>query len=117
MKKLYFLIFFSFFATLAIAQDGKFVESNALTEILQPKSIKFYPNPATTVINFELLKANQREMTLQVYNFVGKKVYELNNVNQKTALSLTEFYRGVYIFQLRDKAGRIIESGKFQVVK
>ncbi len=117
MKKLYFLIFFFCFTVLSYAQEARTLENNSLPEIFQAKAIKFFPNPATSFINFELTKVNQRDLTLQVYNFVGKKVYELNNVNQKTTLSLTEFYRGVYIFQLRDKSGRIIESGKFQVVK
>jgi hypothetical protein len=27
------------------------------------------------------------------------------------------YYRGLYIFQLRDRSGRIIESGKFQVIR
>lgn len=117
MKKLYILLFFACLVSLAEAQESKTVGNTTLPEINQAKAIKFFPNPATTVINFELIKLTQREMTLQVYNFVGKKVYEQNKINQKTSLSLSEFYRGVYIFQLRDKAGRIIESGKFQVVK
>lgn len=117
MKKLYFLIFFFSLTAFANAQESRVLGNNPLTDVLQSKNVKFYPNPATSVINFELTQANLRSVTLQVYNFVGKKVYELNNVNQKTTLSLTEFYRGVYIFQLRDKSGRILESGKFQVVK
>lgn len=48
---------------------------------------------------------------------MGKKVYELQNVNNKNTVDLSNFYRGVYIFQLRDKNGKIVESGKFQVVK
>ncbi len=117
MKKFYLIILFFSFISLANAQVPRVVESNPLLNAAPAKAIKFYPNPATSFINFELIKSNQKGATLQVYNFVGKKVYELSNLNQKTSLSLTEFYRGVYIFQLRDKSGRIVESGKFQVVK
>ncbi len=52
-----------------------------------------------------------------IFNFIGKKVEDLKVTDQKITVSLTDFYRGVYIFQLRDKQGNIIESGKFQVVK
>ena len=117
MKKFYLIILFFSFIGLANAQVYKVVETNPMLIAAQAKAIKFYPNPATTVLNFEIIKSNQKDATLQVYNFVGKKVYELSNLNQKTSLSLTDFYRGVYIFQLRDKSGRIVESGKFQVVK
>jgi hypothetical protein len=48
---------------------------------------------------------------------MGKKMEELAPGSQIINLSLNTFYRGIYIFQLRDKKGKIIESGKFQVVK
>ena len=48
---------------------------------------------------------------------MGKKVYELIPTTQRINVSLSNFYRGVYIYQLRDKAGKIIDSGRFQVVK
>jgi hypothetical protein len=48
---------------------------------------------------------------------MGKKVYELTPASQRISLSLNTFYRGVYIFQLRDKFGKLIDSGRFQVVK
>jgi hypothetical protein len=36
----------------------------------------------------------------------------------KVSFTLDDHYtRGLYIFQLRDQAGRLIESGKFQVNK
>lgn len=80
--------------------------------------VKFYPNPATTVINFEFSKPNpDATYTLQVYNFIGKKVSEVVISNNKASVSLDNYFRGVYIFQLRDKTGKILESGKFQVVK
>jgi len=116
MNKFYLILFcigFSFFST---AQEQKRGDNNT-SDVIKAKIVKFYPNPATTVINFEFLQPVQRDFILQVYNFVGKKVYELPTVSQKTTVPLNDFFRGVYIFQLRDKSGHILESGKFQVVK
>jgi uncharacterized protein YxeA len=81
------------------------------------KVVKFYPNPATTAINFELPEALNKSYTLQLYNFMGKKVDETNTATPRVSFSLDRFYRGVYIYQLRDKYGKIVDSGKFQVVK
>ncbi len=81
------------------------------------KLIKPYPIPATTVINFDFLYGYDKSFSLQIYNFMGKKVNEMNNVPQKINLPLDDFYRGIYVYQLRDKNGKIIDSGKFQVVK
>ena len=81
------------------------------------KFIKFYPNPAVSVINFEFEKGYDKSSSFQVYNFIGKKVIDLKSVTQKINIPLTDFYRGVYIYQLRNKTGKVIESGKFQVIK
>ncbi len=81
------------------------------------KTLKFYPNPAVSFINFEFEKNYDKSYSLLIYNFIGKKVVEIKVSEQKINIPLTDFYRGVYIFQLRDKQGNIIESGKFQVAK
>ena len=81
------------------------------------KTVKFYPNPAASFINFEFKKDYDKSFTLLIYNFIGKKMTELKPTEQKITVPLTEFYRGVYIFQVRDVQGNIVESGKFQVVK
>jgi hypothetical protein len=48
---------------------------------------------------------------------MGKKVYEVKNTAPRITINLDDFYRGIYVFQLRDKNGLILETGKFQVVK
>jgi hypothetical protein len=54
---------------------------------------------------------------IQLYNFLGKKVYEASNLNQRTSIDLSDYIRGVYIYQLYNKVGKLVESGKFQVSK
>lgn len=84
----------------------------------QTKIVKCYPNPATAVINFEFKSGKDKNSQLQIYSFTGKKMTDLAvNSGKITVLLDNEYYRGVYIFQLRDKNGRIIETGKFQVVR
>lgn len=116
MNKFYLIIIFSCLTFFAHSQTGKIGDAGLVPDV-QSKVVRFYPNPATSIINFEFSKPVQKDYTLQVFNFVGKKVFESNAVLQKTSVLLTDFYRGLYIFQLRDKTGRIIESGKFQVNK
>lgn len=79
--------------------------------------LRTYPNPATSVVNFDFQKGYDKGYSIQVYSFLGKKMYEANNITARTTLNLTEFTRGVYIYQLRDRSGKIVESGKFQVSK
>jgi len=81
------------------------------------KIIKFYPNPAVSIITFDLQKKSEKTFTLVIYNFLGKKVYEAPVQDEKKIINLSDFFRGIYIYQLKDETGRVIESGKFQVNK
>ena len=80
------------------------------------KIVKLYPNPATSnFITFELQKTNERNLSIQIYNFLGKKMYEGQNVAAKLTVDLSDFNRGVYIYHVSDQSGKLVESGKFQV--
>ena len=80
------------------------------------KVVRFYPNPATSLITFDFQQTDEKnQLNLQIFNLTGKKVHEVGKITPKTIVNVNDFYRGVYIFQLRDKNGKVIDSGKFQV--
>jgi hypothetical protein len=114
-------IFYILFITLLSSIQVKSQNSNVLanTNLQEPdlaRHVKFYPNPATSQITFDFLKESDRGFSFQIFNFMGKKVFE-TQVNNRSILNLTEFTRGIYIFQLKNSQGTMIESGKFQVNK
>ena len=112
MKKYFYILLF----ILAFSFDSSAqVKRNLLQEV--SSSVKFYPNPAVSFINFEFEKDYNKSYTLYIYSFIGKKVVELKFNELKITVPLNDFYRGVYIFQFRNKQGTVVESGKFQVVK
>jgi len=113
MKIFYILIFTVLFSSASFSQNKVAAPSSEATV----KFMRFFPNPAVSVINFEFQKGFDKYYTFQVFNFIGKKVVDLKSVTPKMVIPLTEFFRGVYIYQLRDRTGKIIDSGKFQVVK
>lgn len=80
------------------------------------KFVQCYPNPATTNINIDLAVI-EKGYTLTVYNFIGKKIEDVKLANAHTNLNLESYFRGLYIYQLRNKQGQLIESGKFNVIK
>ena len=79
--------------------------------------MKIYPNPAVSFIKFDFQKNYERGYTLHVINFIGRQVNEVKNIDASTTLDLTTYNRGVYIYQLKDQSGKLIESGKFQVAR
>lgn len=111
-KIVYILILFIGLTFTSFAQSKPPVPGEPIAKLIKP-----YPIPATTAINFDFLYGYDKSFSLQIYNFMGKKVIEVNKLLPRTYMPLQDFYRGIYVYQLRDKEGNIIESGKFQVVK
>ena len=109
-------IFYALSTILLLSFSGKSQDRNPGQEPTAP-IVKFYPNPATSIITFDFQKTPEKGHTIQLYNFLGKKVYEASNLSQRTAINLSDYIRGVYIYQLYDKTGKLVESGKFQVSK
>jgi hypothetical protein len=86
--------------------------------LVNAKITKAYPNPATSYIVFEFDKTVDRSFSLQIFAFYGKKMTEIHINESKLNINLDDNYmRGLYIYQLVDLSGKIVESGKFQVNK
>jgi len=84
----------------------------------QVKVVKFYPNPATSYINFEFPENIDKTYTLDIYSFTGRKIIELPVSGNRISLTLSnEFYRGIYVFHLLDRTGKVVDFGKFQVIR
>ncbi|MBS1917478.1 MAG: T9SS type A sorting domain-containing protein [Bacteroidetes bacterium] len=115
MRIFYIVISFLLLAAVNVkAQNASSIPSQEP----EVKRVKFYPNPATSFITFEFQKQQSSEsFSFVVFNFLGKEVHKEDNITPKTIINLTDFPRGIYIFQLKDQNGRVIESGRFQVNK
>jgi hypothetical protein len=86
--------------------------------IVAQRQIRSFPNPATTSIQFEFKQKVPLENTqLKIFNFLGKKVAEIPRLANSIRMDLSGFHRGIYIYQLTDARGRVLESGKFLVEK
>lgn len=109
-KKFLFVISLTFVSWMVFAKPST-------SEAVQVQVVKCYPNPATSIINFEFAKNIDKNYTLQIYSFLGKMMSENIVSANKFSVTLDNYFRGIYIYQLKDKAGRIVESGKFQVVR
>jgi hypothetical protein len=78
---------------------------------------KFYPNPAVSYIIFEIDKEPNQTYTLQIYSFLGKMVKNIPDIVDRYTVNLSDLYRGLYTFQLKDQSGRVTDSGIFQLNK
>lgn len=113
MKYLYTICLLAF-----LGVGSSFATGHDLLNSTSTKIARVYPNPATSYIIFEFDKSVDRSYTLQIYAFFGRKMTEIRLTDPRVNITLDDNYlRGLYIYQLHDQSGRIIESGKFQVNK
>lgn len=110
---LFFIVLFS--ATMAFGQTLPHGQNDPTAP--KEKVLKVYPNPATTKINFQVQGNNEGTFEIIIYNFLGKRINDLKNINTNTSLDLSNYYSGIYIYQLRDAKGNLVESGKFNVIR
>ena len=76
-------------------------------------SIVIFPNPATEVVN---VKSDATIATIEVMNFVGQAVYNVNNVASKTAkINVTTLTSGVYFVKVTTDQG--IRTAKITVTR
>jgi hypothetical protein len=100
------------------ASAGAQIRTSSLVDVgTQTPLLKSYPNPATTVITFDFQKNFEKGYSIQIYSFLGRKMIEQQLVADITTINLTDFTRGVYIYKVFDKNGRLVETGKFTVSK
>jgi len=111
-----FLTILSFILLIAIQSQGQTTRSTP-SSVTVDRIIKLYPNPATTYITFDLQKGYEKGFSIQIYSFLGKKMFEAQNIPSIVPIDLAEFNRGLYMYHLIDASGKVIESGKFQVTK
>ena len=113
-------LFYLVLLTVLLSAAGANAQSRVagFPDIGASATVRFYPNPASFIITFDdFSKKYDKNYSIQLFNFLGKKVYEFNLGDQKNSVNLSDFFRGIYIFQLREPGGKIVESGKFQVIK
>lgn len=113
MMRIFYLLSIILLITVQVQSQSR---STPLSEP-ETKIVKFYPNPAVSTITFDSETPDEKTYSFQIFNFLGKKVYEAPAFNSKTIVNVSDFSRGIYIFWLRDQNGRILQSGKFQVIK
>jgi hypothetical protein len=100
-----------------VANFSATAQNKISTAIDVPKIVKLYPIPATTVVNFDFGASADKIATFEIYNFSGKKVYELKTPPNKVTLLLNSFSRGFYYYQIKDRTGKVVETYRFLVLK
>lgn len=106
--------FYTLFILICLSASHSFAQSISDPKN-QDKVINCFPNPATSQITFTLQLTPQDHYSLVIFNLLGKVVFEEKKMSARVNIQLGDFHRGMYIYQLKDRNGKLVTTGKFQV--
>lgn len=100
--------------------SGEYAFGDPLTathDLLEPSSVKTWPNPATETLNIDVSAVDMKgEVTLQVYDVQGKLVLtDVKQANPQLQLNVAGLQDGYYSLQITN--GKYIIGKKFVVNK
>lgn len=94
--------------------DIRVYVNTALSEITNAAaSLKVYPNPAEEVLNFFIDYDKALKVTL--LDITGKQLEVSPFWLKQTSINVSNYYSGVYMYQISGENGEIIKTGKFAV--
>jgi hypothetical protein len=77
-------------------------------------SVKVYPNPAQNVL--ELSSGQNGDLVWEAYNMQGQKVASRSFIGKAT-VDISSLSAGVYIYRISGNDGKLVQQGKFNVIK
>lgn len=74
-------------------------------------TLKVYPNPTSSVINFDLKNGKN---IVEIYDINGRKIYQDKSHTNKFTLNVSNYPVGVYLLKVTNEDEMSIYTGKFQ---
>lgn len=79
-------------------------------------SVNVFPNPATTVVNFNI-SGTDLATQADIYDITGQKIHSYQFKNSLSSVNTSGYSTGLYFYKLYDKSGTELKVGKFIVSK
>lgn len=76
-------------------------------------TLSVYPNPATDVLNVEILNANFKNSVVTVYNVSGVEVMSVDMIGNKKALDVEKLTSGAYLLKVSNTENGYTNTVKF----
>lgn len=76
-------------------------------------SLNVFPNPVSDVLNFEM--DYHKAATAVVMDITGRKIATESFVLGKASLNVSNYNKGIYLYQVTNEEGKVIKAGKFIV--
>jgi hypothetical protein len=78
-------------------------------------SVLAYPNPSSTMVTFKMSAGENQYITIT--DITGRTLSTLPVYNNQIQLNVSAYSSGIYLYNILDKSGNVLNRGKFSVVK
>ena len=92
---------------------GWYAQPAVINEIKYTTTTLVYPNPSTLQVNF--LCSDKKAKAVTVFDITGRKIIYSLLVNGKTVVNTGWLGKGIYLYNVTDAYGNILNRGKFSV--
>jgi len=75
-----------------------------------------YPNPASGTLNIST-NINLSGYNIHIFDIVGELVTEQSMEGNNTAINVSQFGNGTYIYRITDKENTVVGQNKFNIIK
>jgi hypothetical protein len=111
---------FTFYRLKMVDKDGGLKYSGIVKIKTDARAVtisRIFPNPTPGKLNLQLLADNRKELTLEAFDLLGKKVasYQVTVVQgaNDRSVFVSSLPAGTYFLQVKDAAGAVFEKTKF----
>lgn len=84
-----------------------------IKEELEGVNFNVFPNPATTVVNFET--EYNKASKIEILDITGRLIETVDFTMGSTQVNTTNYSNGVYIYNITNTNGVVVKTGKFSV--
>jgi len=91
------------------------VQSTTEVEDIKAPELQMYPNPATGLLNLELLNTGEIGSTVKIFNITGHAVYNAEHFQSKLQIDVSSLDAGLYFVTV--KSGEYNATRKLQIIK
>jgi hypothetical protein len=82
----------------------------AVSESIMEK-VRFYPNPVNNNLNI----TNLNNISVEIYNIVGQRIVQYENISGDLVIEMKEYSDGIYFVKLQ--SGKFVRTEKIKLVK
>ncbi len=92
--------------------DEKLVLTNVDDTYFDP-TLKIYPNPGTDIIHIVSEDRRMIDARFSIYNLSGQQIEKYTLSQMQNEINVSGLTSQIYIYQIEDKKGEVIGTGKF----